>query len=201
MKGKSALLLVAGLLSLWLASGLAYAQESKGTAAVGTVAGAQIEFVAPQGGLVEGENAISVHVKDTATGKPLVQDGVRVEMTMDTTDRSMSHGDMSTQKPVLAELKASQTPGTYAGRVSLSGAGKWNAKIYLDAQRSTIIGVNVAAGGPNMLLIGGGAAAVVALVVAGIFVLKRKAAAPAVAPTAGESINRARLAFNEPSDQ
>jgi hypothetical protein len=201
MKGKSALLLVAGVLSLWLASGFAYAQEAKGTTAVGTVAGVQVEFVAPQGGLVEGENAIAVQAKDTATGKPLVQDGVRVEMTMDTTDRSMNHGDMSTQKPVLAELKASQTPGTYTGKVSLSGVGKWNAKVYLDAQRSTIIGVSVAAGGPNMLLIGGGAATVLALAAAGVFVLKRKAAAPTGAPTSGESINRARLAFNEPSDQ
>lgn len=204
MKRKWVLLLAAGVLSLWLASGLAYAQEAKGKTVVGTVGGVQVEFVAPDSGLVSGDNQIAVQVKDTSTNKPLVQNSLRVEMTMDTTDKSMGgHGDMATQKPVLAELTASKdVPGRYTGKVNLDGAGKWTAKVYLDAQRSTILSVSVAAGsGPNMLLIGGGVAVVLALAVAGVFLLKRKSAVPAGAGTENESINRARVSFSNPSER
>jgi hypothetical protein len=187
VKRKWVLLVVAGLLSLWLASGLAYAQETKGKTVVQTVGNVQVEFVAPESGLVSGDNQIAVQLKDTTTGKPVVQNSLRVEMSMDTGDRSMNHGDMSTQKPVLAELQASKdVAGRYTGKVNLNGAGKWNAKVYLDAQRSTILGVSVAESGPNLFLIVGGAAAVIALGIAGVFVLKRKGAAPSVAGKAIE---------------
>lgn len=204
MKRKWVLLVVAGLLSLWLASGLAYAQETKGKTVVQTVGNVQVEFVAPESGLVSGDNQIAVQLKDTATGKPVVQNSLRVEMSMDTTDKSMSgHGDMATQKPVLAELTASKdVAGRYTGKVTLDGAGKWTAKVYLDAQRSTILSLGVAAGsGPNLLLIGGGIAAVLALAVAVVFLLKRKSAAPAGAGTENESVNRARVSFSNSKER
>lgn len=186
MNAKWVLLGVVGLLSLLPASGLAYAQGVGGKSAVATVGTLQVEVIAAEGGLVEGENTIAVQLTDSATGKPLVQDAVRVEMTMDTGDRSMNHGDMTTQKPVLAELAASKdVAGRYAGKVNLSGVGKWNAKVYVDAQRSTILDVSVAAAsGPNWLSIAAGVAAVVVVGFVGAVVFRRRNAAPAVASKA-----------------
>lgn len=202
MRARSLVLLGAALASMWLAIGPAYAQEAKGQGATATIGGVQLEIIPPNGGMAEGENAISVQVSDSATGKPVVQSGLRVEMTMDAGDRSMNHGDMSNQKPVVAELQPNkEVPGRYDGKVSLSGAGRWNAKIYLDSQRSTIVAVSVAPGGPIWLVVAGGAVVVFALAGVGVVLLRRGRAAPASQGSGAEAIDRARLTFSGQADR
>ncbi len=189
MGRKWALLAVASLASLWLASGMAYAEEGKGKAEAKTAGNIVAEFVTPPDGTVVGENQITLQLRDAATGRPIVPDSVRVEFTMDESDRSMQHGDMSQQKPVAVKLAGSKdAPGKYTGKADLTSAGDWKARVIVDldgVQRALTFGVRVSGSGPNWLIVGGLLAIVVAAI-GGVVVMRRKAASGAAARTAAE---------------
>lgn len=175
MLGKWLRLIGIGLLSMWLASGVAYAEEPKSRSEVRSIGNVQVELATPADGLKVGDNDIALQLRDTVTGQPVTRDSVRVDLLMDAGDQSMMHGDMSKQAPVVANLKASKdVPGRYSGKVNLSNAGRWQAKVSLDAQTSTTFNVNVNDGGPNWVIIGGGVGTF-ALGVIAVAVLKRRA--------------------------
>lgn len=180
MRKKWIVLAVASLTSLWLASGIAYAEEGKGKSEVMSAGNIQVEFVTPADGSVVGDNSVAVQLKDTSTGQPVVRDSVRVQLVMDAGDTAMSHGGMgmSAQDPITLDLKAvKEVPGSFAGKVNFRNTGDWKARVAVDPrgiQAPLTFSVRVGSAGPNWLVIGG-ILAVIALVIGGIVVaMKRK---------------------------
>lgn len=180
MRKKWIVLAVASLTSLWLASGIAYAEEGKGKSEVMSAGNIQVEFVTPADGSVVGDNSVAVQLKDTSTGQPVVRDSVRVQLVMDAGDTAMSHGGMgmSAQDPITLDLKAvKEVPGSFAGKVNFRNTGDWKARVAVDPrgiQAPLTFSVRVGSAGPNWLVIGG-ILAIIALVIGGIVVaMKRK---------------------------
>ena len=180
MRKKWIVLAVASLTSLWLASGIAYAEEGKGKSEVKSAGNIQVEFVTPADGSVVGDNSVAVQLKDTSTGQPVVRDSVRVQLVMDAGDTAMSHGGMgmSAQDPITLDLKAvKEVPGSFAGKVNFRNTGDWKARVAVDPrgiQAPLTFSVRVGSAGPNWLVIGG-ILAIIALVIGGIVVaMKRK---------------------------
>lgn len=172
------LLAAASLATLWLFGSTAYADEFKAKSETKTAGAVQVEFITQAEGTIVGESHIAVQLKESATGRPIVRDSVRVELTMDEEDKSMSHVDMSKQVPVVADLKASHdVPGKYSGKVNFTDAGNWKARVFVDAngvQSPVTFGMRVEGNGPNWLVIGG-FVVILALVVGGAAAMKRKA--------------------------
>jgi hypothetical protein len=161
MKEKWIALVATLLASLMLVSGIAYADESKGKSETKAAGPIQVEFITPPEGAVVGANQIALHLKDTATGQPVVRDSVRVQLSMDGGDMShMNHGAVSNQSPLTADLLAARDePGYYSGKVNFTDAGDWKANVVLDPrnpQGSASFGVHVInkSSGPNWLIIG-----------------------------------------------
>jgi len=180
VRKKWIVLAVASLTSLWLASGIAYAEEGKGKSEVKSAGNIQVEFVTPADGSVVGDNSVAVQLKDTSTGQPVVRDSVRVQLVMDAGDTAMSHGGMgmSAQDPITLDLKAvKEVPGSFAGKVNFRNTGDWKARVALDPQgiqAPLTFSVRVGSAGPNWLVIGG-ILAIIALVIGGIVIaMKRK---------------------------
>jgi len=180
VRKKWIVLAVASLTSLWLASGIAYAEEGKGKSEVMSAGNIQVEFVTPADGSVVGDNSVAVQLKDTSTGQPVVRDSVRVQLVMDAGDTAMSHGGMgmSAQDPITLDLKAvKEVPGSFAGKVNFRNTGDWKARVAVDPrgiQAPLTFSVRVGSAGPNWLVIGG-ILAIIALVIGGIVVaMKRK---------------------------
>lgn len=181
---------VVGLVSLWLLSGVAYAQEWEGKSQTTTVTGIQVELITPAEGLKVGENSLSVRMKEAPGGHAVVRDSVRVDLAMDESDRSMNHGSMSNQKPVVFELKAvASEQGRYEGTATLSDPGDWNLRVFTDArglgapasfkvraEKSGATGEQ--ASGPNWPILGGFALLIVAAI-GGVVVVVRKSSASA----------------------
>jgi hypothetical protein len=195
MKRTWVLLGVASLTSLWLASGVAYAEDWQGKSDTKTSGNIQVEFITQADGSVVGDNNIAVQLKDTSTGQPIVRDSVTVQLLMDAGDTAMTHGGMgmSAQDPVAANLKAVQgTPGRYSGKVSFSNAGDWKARVAIDPrgiQAPLTFSVRVSSAGPNWLIIGG-FLAIIAAAVGIVLAMKRKSTpAASLTPTleAGEA--------------
>lgn len=178
------MLAVASLASLWLATGMAYAEEWKGKSETKKLGNLQVEFITQADGSRVGDNNFAVQLKDLSTGQPVLREPVRVELTMDENDKSMKHGDMSKEKPVVAELNAvKDAPGRYSGKANLSSAGDWKAEVFVDPAggRTVTFKVRVDSPGPNWLVIGGFLALIA--VAAGIVVaVKRKAPSAAAVP-------------------
>jgi hypothetical protein len=188
LKRKWILLVVASVVGLMLASGIAYADGPKMRSEVKTAGKTQVEFLTPEGASLVGDNQVAVQLKDTATGQPIVRPSVRAELVMDGGGQAMQgmhHGaDMSVQKPIVVELKADpQEPGKYTGTLNFTDPGSWNARIVagpsaLQDAVSFTVRVDKKTNGPNWLVIGG----FLGLVVVGIalvFVLRSRAASPA----------------------
>jgi hypothetical protein len=137
-------------------------------------------------------------MKEAQGGRPVVREFARIDLAMDEGDKSMNHGSMSNQKPVVVELKAvASEQGRYEGKVSISDPGDWNLRVFTDsrgvgspaafkvraeksgpAAASTGASPATQGSGPNWLVIGGFAALIVAAIGVVVNAAKKSSAAP-----------------------
>lgn len=190
---KLTIVAVLALVGLWLATGVAFADEWKGKSETKSVGSYQVELITPADGAKIGANNVAVQLKDTTTGQAVARDSIRVDFLMDEGDMSMTHGSMSTQKPVTVDLKAvSGAAGRYEGKADLTDSGDWKVRVYADPkglQPPATFNLNVAAAGPNFGVIGGFLLAIVVVVGGIVFMMRkpRSARSSSSVPEAGEA--------------
>jgi len=121
-----------------------------------------------------GENVVTVHLKDKATGEGVAKASIRLEAAMDESDKSMKME--SHQGPQVIDLIAGGNPGDYSAKVTFSDPGPWKIKLTFTAsgvEDAQTFDLRVVKSGPNWVIIGGFLGAILLIIIAAVLVKSR----------------------------
>jgi hypothetical protein len=139
----------------------------------------QIELMTEPTPPKAGENVLTVHLKDKASGESVTQASIRLEAAMDESDKSMKME--SHEGPQRIDLTAEETPGDYSAKVTFSDPGPWKVKLTVTAggvEDAQTFDLQVVKSGPNWVVIGGFLGAILLIVVAAAMVKSRSKRTP-----------------------
>lgn len=126
-----------------------------------------------------GENLVTVHLKDKATGESVTQASIRLEAAMDESDQSMKME--SHEGPLRIDLTAGEKPGDYSAKATFSDPGPWKIKLTVtagDVEDAQTFDLEVVKSGPNWVVIGGFLGAILLIIVAAAVVKARSKRTP-----------------------